>query len=76
MLTLTDWFTYYLQAVSSCEFDMSNCLLYFQYTTGLIRLLGFDCSLHDPLYELLRSQLARHLELVEGSGGIRHEEVT
>ena len=45
-------------------------------TNGLIRSLGFDCSLHDPLYELPRFQLTRRLELVEGSGGVRHDVVT
>ena len=76
MLTLTDWVTYCLQAVSSCEFNVNNFLLYFQYTTGLIRLLDFDCSLLHPLHEFPRFQLARRLELVKGSGGVRHNEVT
>ena len=45
-------------------------------STAIICSLGFDCSLHHPLHEFPRSQLARRLELVEGSGGVRHEEVT
>ena len=45
-------------------------------STAIICSLGFDCSLHHPLHEFPRSQLARRLALVEGSGGVRHEEET